>query len=281
MRKMRPASFDTFHACTSMAFSSSDEDQQPPIRYRVTKIPKRAGAFRHIYIAHPEDNLRLRGLLPKLEKVLASADGCRANYAFERGKNCALNAFQHLGRRYTLSMDLEDFFDSVTPSHVADLLPPSIIQQCFIDGNPKQGLPTSPLIATIAFLACDKLIVQLLSKLGVEAIYTRYADDLIFSFDDIAHRGKILTIVRQVLETHGFRLNSRKTRLQDAKNGRRVVTGIALDQLGLHSTRRIKGKMRAACHQNKADSLRGLTEWSKCKLPAAITQPANPTSERQ
>lgn len=253
-----------------MASFSSAKLDHPPIRYRVVQIPKRAGAFRHIYIASPEDSLRLCGLLPELEELLASADSCCVNYAFERGKNCALNAFQHLGRRYTLSMDLEDFFDSVTPGHVADLVPQSIIQQCFIDGNPKQGLPTSPLIATIAFLPCDKLIVQMLKKLGVEATYTRYADDLIFSFDDSASNGKILTIVRQVLDRYGFRLNRRKTKLQDAKNGRRVVTGIALDETGLQSTRQTKRKMRAAAHQDKADSLRGLTEWSKCKLPGAV-----------
>lgn len=107
------------------------------MEYRVARVPKGGGTFREIYIASSEDNRRLRSLLPELERILASVDACRANYAFERRKNCALNAFQHIGHRYTLSMDLESFFDSITPKHVAGIIPDHVIEQCFIDGNPK------------------------------------------------------------------------------------------------------------------------------------------------
>jgi len=164
-------------------------------------------------------------------------------------------------------MDLEDFFGCVTPNHVAKIIPESIIQQCFIDGTAKQGLPTSPIIATIAFLPFDKRITNALAKIGIDAVYTRYADDLVFSFQDHNSAGKIKTVVRQIVTDGGFRMNETKTRLQDAKNGRKVITGIAIDHHGLHSTRRTKKKIRAALHQDNQDSLKGLTEWSKCKLP--------------
>jgi len=240
------------------------------MEYRIARVPKGAGTFREIYIASPENNRRLRGLLPELEKILASADVCRANYAFERGKNCALNALQHIGNRYTLSMDLENFFDSVTPKHVADIISDQIIEQCFIDGNPKQGLPTSPLVATIAFLPCDKKIIELLRKLEIRAVYTRYADDLVFSFDDRKDAGKIGVIVRQTVEKYGFKVNDRKTKLQDAKNGRTVITGVAIDARGIYPTRRTRKRIRAAIHQQNMESLRGLVEWSRCKLPVSI-----------
>lgn len=126
------------------------------------------------------------------------------------------------------------------------------------------------MIATIAFLPCDRRIVELLGKLDIRAVYTRYADDLAFSFDDRRQAGRIGVIVRQIVEKHGFKINDRKTKLQDAKNGRTVITGLAIDSRGIYPTRRTRKKIRAAIHQQNIQSLRGLVEWSKCKLPASI-----------
>lgn len=233
-------------------------------------MPKGNGKFRDLYIASREDNQELRQLLPELETILANIDKCGANYAFEKGKNCALNAFQHIGYRYTLSLDLENFFDSIGVQHVTGIIPNHIITQCFIDGSPKQGLPTSPLIATIAFVACDNRIIELLQKLNIRTVYTRYADDLVFSFDERKETGKIKVIVRQVLEKYGFKINERKTKLQDARNGRRIINGLAVDANGIYPTRRTKKKIRAAVHQQNRESLNGLGEWAKCKFPASV-----------
>lgn len=240
------------------------------LSYRVVRTPKASGGSRQIYIASPEDNKFLRSYLPVLESILVESDTYSVNHAFEKNKNCALNAFKHIGCRYVLSLDLEDFFDSVHPVHVSGIIPEHIIEQCFIEGSPRQGLPTSPLIATIAFLKCDEKIVQMLGKFGIPATYTRYADDLIFSFNERRHAGQIAVIVRQTVEQYGFKINKTKTRLQDAKNGRVIITGIAVDSNGLHPTRRIKKKIRAAIHQENVGSASGLLEWSKCKLPNAL-----------
>lgn len=242
--------------------------QNDKMKYRVARISKGNGKFREIYIASKEDNARLRDLIPELEDILAKSDDYKANYAFQSGKNCALNAVQHIGYKYTLSMDLENYFDSISPGHVEKLIPHSIVKQCFIDGNPKQGLPTSPIISVIAFLSCDRQIIEALNKLSIDAVYTRYADDLVFSFDNPKNEGRIRFIVRQIVEKDGFKINDKKTKLQDAKNGRIIITGIAVDKRGLHATRRTKKKMRAAIHQKNESSLSGLSEWSKCKLPA-------------
>lgn len=240
------------------------------MEYKVARIPKGNGKFRCIYIASEKDNLQLRSLIPELERILEKSDTSKVNYAFQRDKNCALNALQHIGYRYTLSMDLENFFDSISPEHVEGVIPDSIINQCFIDGNPKQGLPTSPIISIIAFLSCDKNIVETLNKLNINAVYTRYADDLIFSFNDQKDEGKIRFVVKQIVEKHGFRINEKKTKLQNSKNGRIIITGMAVDNKGIYATRRTKKKIRAAVHQNNERSVVGLIEWSKCKLPSAF-----------
>lgn len=253
-----------------MAFTYAPGNVGRDLECRLARIPKGGGGYREVYIAAPDDKKRLRALLPELEGLLAKIDICGANYAFEKGKNCALNALQHIGYRYTLSMDLKDFFDSVTPQHVAGVLPDALIAQCFLNGSPKQGLPTSPLVATIAFLPCDKKIKELLSKLAIPAIYTRYADDLIFSFDDRKCAGKIRVVVSQTVERYGFEINAQKTKLQDSRNGRRIITGIAVDQKGIYPTRQTRRKLRAAAHQQNKANLLGLEEWSKCKLPLSM-----------
>lgn len=237
------------------------------MQYRIVRLAKGNGSYREIAIPSKEDRLRLRGLLPELERILDRLDKQRANYAFQRNRNCAQMALRHVGYRYTLSMDLKDFFESVTSAHVQRVVPNAILQQCLIDGRAKQGLPTSPIISTIAFLPVDMRISAALDKLRLGAVYTRYADDLVFSFDDHKVAGRIQTAVRQIVSECGFRVNERKTRLQDARNGRTVITGISVDRHGLHATRRTKKRLRAAVHQENQDSLAGLAEWAKCKLP--------------
>lgn len=243
------------------------------MQYRVARIPKGTGKFREVYIASKKDARRLRELLPLLEDILIDTDNEEVNYAFVKGRNCALNALQHTGLRYTLSLDLKDFFANVRREHVSHIIPSDILDQCLIDGVPHQGLPTSPLIATIAFLACDQKILDSLNKNGIKSVYTRYADDLTFSFNDINHKEAILTIARKSIEYFGFKINERKTTLQDCNNGRVIITGIAIDGNNIQSTRRTRRKIRAAKHQNNLESMHGLIEWSKCKLPRSIEIP--------
>ena len=73
--------------------------------------------------------------------------------------------------------------------------------------------------------------------------------------------------LRKICQNNGFIINERKTRIQSHVSGRRVISGISVDKFNLYPTRKTRKKIRAAAHQNNASSLRGLTEWSKCKLP--------------
>lgn len=235
--------------------------------YRIASVPKGKGKYRKIYILSESRKESIRSLLPELENILSNIECQNINYAFQKGKNCALHAYRHIGYEYTLSMDLENFFESVSEKHVRGIVPKDIIDECFIDGAPQQGLPTSPIISSIAFSSCDKKILNALNNFGINAVYTRYADDLVFSFNDRKLETKIKLLVRQVVESAGFKLNEKKTKLQSATNGRVIITGVAIDRNGLHASRKTKRKIRAAIHQNNINSAKGLVEWSKCKLP--------------
>lgn len=240
------------------------------MEYKTIRIPKKNGLYRLVYSVDDHTKNELRELLPSLERILLKLDKLNINYGFLKGKNCVLNAFQHIGYNFTLSMDLTDFFDSVNKHHLEGIVDDDILNKCLIEGTPKQGLPTSPLLANIAFVIFDKKIFHALQKLGLNFIYTRYADDLTFSFNIQNDSGKIQFVVNQILRSSGFSINLKKTKLQNAKNGRRIITGVGVDMDGIHPTRKTRKKIRAALHQKDISSLIGLTEWEKCKFPNRI-----------
>ncbi len=230
-------------------------------------ISKKNGKFRRIFSLYREQKSHLRKLIPYLEKVLLQHNVHKVNYAFIRNRNCVEHAMQHIAYKYTLSMDLENFFESVNRDHISKYLNEDIMDQCFISGAPQQGLPTSPIIANLAFLDCDKDILDTLKKNNILSTYTRYADDLVVSFDNKRDIGKIIFILSNIANKAGFKVNKKKTKIQNINNGRIVITGVAIDNKGVHPTRKTLKKIRAAKHQNNKTSLLGLTEWAKCNLP--------------
>jgi hypothetical protein len=139
---------------------------------------------------------------------------------------------------------------------------------CFPDGAARQGLPTSPALANIAARNLDNEILKLRGsgRFGKLFVYTRYADDLTFSFDNIYLAETLMKKVPQIVESQGFRINPTKTKLQWAGAGRRMITGVAVDKT-IHVPREIKRRIRAAKHQNNKKQINGLSEWAKLKLP--------------
>lgn len=240
--------------------------------FNTVEIPKGNNGSRLIYVPDSEFLELLRSHLPYLEKRFFELDVNRVNYGFTKGKNCVLNALQHVGYGYTASYDLLDFFDSVTEMHLSKHIQKEVLNDCLVDGAPRQGLPTSPLLANIAFTNADRKIIDGLKQLGVDGKYTRYADDLSISFNRREDYGKITFLVDSIVRHNGFLLNQKKTFLQSAKNGRVVITGVAIDENGVHPTRKSMKKLRAALHQRRLGSARGLNEWVKCKLPKTFLE---------
>lgn len=227
----------------------------------VVKIPKGNGKFRVIY----NPNFALREVLAGHSQIIRDAMLSRCSFrvchGFMPGRSPATNASYHVGYQYTLSMDLKDFFDTVTESHLTSTLPTNVVSDCLWAGAARQGLPTSPMLANIAAAPMDDKIIQYLEYRKIPAVYTRYADDLTVSSDDrelvLSLRGTIQTIAAD----HGFVVNNKKTEFQSASNGRRHVTGLVVDDK-VHVPRRLRRKARAASHQGHYGSAAGLTSWA-------------------
>jgi len=251
----------------------------------LARIPKRNGTYRVICVPDAPLKASLRGLLSALESKAEEFCPEGVCHGFMRGRSPVTNARMHIGHQFTLSMDLKDFFDSVKPQMVSGKLSKQELEACFIDpgdglgARPLQGLPTSPVVANIAAADMDKAILKALKKHTEQVVYTRYADDLTFSFDSAETAEFLKRKIPEIVNRCGFRLAAHKTRLMSAKAGRRHVTGVAVDDDGVHPTRRIKRRLRAAKFQAAhgkpwaARAAKGLEEWSKLKLPKPKPEP--------
>lgn len=278
---------------------------------KIFKIKKKSGKWRTIYAPSPDEKEACLEVLPSIAATARSLDTEGTQHGFTKGRSPVTNALAHVGWGYTLSMDLEDFFDSVTPDHVAagergTGFSYSTDGDLFFDGAARQGLPTSPALANLAAAPMDADIHSLNRKarFGKLFHYTRYADDLAFSFNLQSVGLMLLREVPKIIEAHGFKLNTDKTHWQCAKAGRRMITGAAVDNF-LHVPRETKRRIRAAAHQLETGRLtkrtlrklvirqmrkgrdvslrtllrqqhEGLSEWAKLKLPAGYKPEVKP-----
>lgn len=253
----------------------------------VKKPKKKRGEYRTIYCPSKKEKQKFRDILSDLENCFFAQEkkilGETKNiiiHGFVPNRSIITNAECHCGFDYTINFDLQDFFDTVSPQNVKDLLPQDIINQCFIDLAPRQGLPTSPLIANIAALKLDRAILRFIGKRNLDVVYTRYADDLSFSYTEQTNKDFIskndqekslheflIRNIPNIISKNGFKSNKRKIHFQSSKFGRRNITGIKVDEK-IHPSREIKRKIRAAHHQKNESSLVGLQEFAKLKKPS-------------
>jgi hypothetical protein len=90
--------------------------------------------------------------------------------------------------------------------------------------------------------------------------------------DDLKHVRD--TIAPAAVAAMGWRINRRKTRMQDARAGRRIVTGVAIDGDRLVIPRRVRRRLRAAWYNDpRSMRTRGLLEWAQLKPPSASPKP--------
>lgn len=274
---------------------------------KVFELLKPNGKTRKIYSPDKNEKRTLRSIVPQLNLLAEKLDVFRVQHGFTEGRSPVTNAKSHIGWQFSLCFDLSDFFDSVTETMVVNAIPisPELerlrcirLETLFPDGAARQGLPTSPALANIAASPMDAEIMGLLKASRFSKppfVYTRYADDLTFSADHWPVIQMLLERIPQIVEKHGFKLNEAKTKIQCAKAGRRMITGVAVGETDVYVPRETRRKIRAGLHQTRDGlrrrnirrmlfksrqwrrrlplvvrlrlSVRGLQEWAKLKLP--------------
>jgi RNA-directed DNA polymerase len=227
-----------------------------PEKYRIYSkfdIAKRSGGPRQI--SAPPTGLKI--LQSKLNHVFQLVyPQKKSAHGFIRQRSIVSNAQRHVNKRWVLNIDLADFFPSINFGRVRGMLettPYSLPREvantlaaiCCDANSPNrplpQGSPSSPMVSNMLCAKLDAKLETLARKHACR--YTRYADDITFSSDEIAFPTQLAvrnggwvgaditvgTELRSIIEDNGFALNDRKQRLH-GDTGRQEVTGLVVNK---------------------------------------------------
>ncbi|MBZ4397955.1 MULTISPECIES: reverse transcriptase family protein [unclassified Myxococcus] len=217
----------------------------PGSGYVEFEAPKRSGGVRRICAPREKLKSAQRALLEGLLAHLPTHD---AVHGFVPGRSTVTNANAHVGANVVVRVDLEDFFPTVHYRRVKGLFEaygyndevastlaglttwrPRLSDGTVVwPGVLPQGAPTSPAIANLVCRRMDARLHALATKAG--AAYTRYADDLSFSFAKPPEKlGRFFWWVNAILQQEGFTENAPKRRVM-RQAGRQRVTGLTVNQ---------------------------------------------------
>jgi retron-type reverse transcriptase len=248
---------------------ASDHKEGP---YTTYTIPKRDGSDRKICAPKKQLKWVQRQIL---KHILSKVTPHPAAHGFVNGRSTVSNATPHVGHELVVKFDLKDFFPTVHYFRVMGLfanlgypfgncmfgtsdesnqVAPVLARLCCYTPDPKkwgtavlpQGAPTSPAISN---LMCRRLDARLggLAEAN-KGTYTRYADDLTFSFPSAEglNLGRFRWWVDQVCHQEGFTINQEKFRVI-RNSQRQVVTGIVVND-ALRVPRELRRELRAILH---------------------------------
>ena len=168
-------------------------------------------------------------------------------HGFVKGRNIKSNANQHLSKRNILSVDIKNYFESITSSMISDCLidlgfqkhiAEWIVLFTTLDGYLVQGFSTSPILANLVTKKLDDKLQELCTS---DHTYTRYADDLYFSSNSDLPDLKLIT---ETVENFGFTLNNDKTKFMK-RGSHQYVTGLTVfDNVSARISKKTKRNIR-------------------------------------
>lgn len=218
----------------------------PESFYYEFSIPKRKGGERVISTPYPSLKYIQKWILKNiLEKVKVT----ESSYAFVKGKTIIDNANQHLENKCLLKMDLKDFFPSIKINRVIALfqylgypyhIAYSLAALCCKDDSLPQGASTSPYLSNLIAYKLDKRI-SAFAKLN-RLTYTRYADDIALSGDNIT--SYTTSYIGWIITNEGFVVNKKKTQLIDGFDKQKIITGISISGKKLSLPKRTKRQLK-------------------------------------
>ncbi|MRV73566.1 hypothetical protein GJ700_17780 [Duganella sp. FT92W] len=241
--------------------------------YRSFKIPKRRGGNREISAPFPFLANIQKAIANKLRDRIPSSDNA---FAYREGRNAIMHASTHLGNRELLTVDIRDFFGSITRQQIHQSL-----LECNFDGNFShissllstlhgtlpQGGCASPILSNLVFYSLDIRLARLASALDIT--YSRYADDLAFSGDYIPRN--LPRMVEKIIKEKGFALNNEKTKLK-IFGARKIITGVSISSGKPKAPRQFVRALRAEVHalENNKNRLHSLTVFDPLRYERVL-----------
>lgn len=260
--------------------------------YSTFEINKKSGGKRKIMA--PDG--KLKTLQQRLKVLLESVYLPKKQVmAFVSGRSILSNARKHTRKKYVFNIDLEDFFPTITFARVRGMLvaKPYSLQPAVatviahlatVNGHLPQGSPCSPILSNMICSSMDRQLLSLAKKFRAE--YSRYADDMTFSFyDDLRFISEEIVIcikgdgasnhyhcmvglgLDSIIKTNGFKVNLAKVRMQ-SRYERQVVTGLVVNKKANVDRQYIR-KTSAMIFSIEKDGL----EHARKKFKAAVGNP--------
>lgn len=225
--------------------------------YRSFSVPKRNGELRKIESPasglkriQKSLNFQLQGVYLSMrpENVHGFIIRPAGNY---EPFGIVSNARAHISRPYVMNLDIRDFFHSFraidvrnlfrgAPFHFPEALSNLLAMLTTWHDILPVGAPTSPVISNLLSNNLDKKLAEFAAD--NEGIYTRYADDITFSFCKRIDENVILGI-RKIITDSGLVVNDSKFRIR-SDNSRQSVTGLIVNEK-VNVDRRYIRKVRA------------------------------------
>ncbi|MFT3691892.1 MAG: reverse transcriptase family protein [Kofleriaceae bacterium] len=240
------------HDITKLRWLAYHRDVDSGTHYKRWTVPKRDGSPRLISAPKPDLKAVQRWIAKEVTEHLPVHG---AAHGFLVGRSIATNAQVHAGAKVLVKMDIKDFYPTVTWRRVKGLLRRAGLSEqiatlmallCtesprqevvthgktyYVATGPRslpQGAPTSPSITNALCLRMDARLTGLAAKLG--ARYTRYADDLAFSWhgEAPAEIGALMKATMAIVRAEGFSIHPKKTRVMRS-GARQQLTGMVVN----------------------------------------------------
>jgi RNA-directed DNA polymerase len=172
-------------------------------------------------------------------------------FGFVPGRSHIDAAQKHLSAKWVYSLDIENFFPSVSSQKVKEALKTlgystdqsiNILSNlCCLNGNLVQGSPASPILSNIVLKSLDDQLTKFSNENGIT--FTRYADDLVFS-GNTSVADDILPHLRTLIENDGWRISERKVEFSKLPQ-RLKVHGLLVHGEKVRLTKGYRNKLRA------------------------------------
>lgn len=194
--------------------------------------------------------------------IASAVDFGPAVFGFVRGRSAADAAHVHCGADWVYSVDIADFFPSVTPGQVCESLQEIgyseasaqlVANLATLNEGLAQGSPASPVLSNLVFRRTDGLLGQLATE--CDSRFTRYADDIVFSgVGDFPSR--MPDAVAGIVSQMGWKLAPSKVHL-GIRPRRLKVHGLLVNGANVRLTKGYRNRIRAFKHLLNVQKIRG------------------------
>jgi hypothetical protein len=236
---------------TSQAFADllKTGSLYPHFHYRPFTRPKKDGTRREIV----EPDARLKRVQREIVTRYLQEEPHDAAIAYRRKKSVADHVWAHADADWLVTADVQDFFPSTSAGRVEDWWRQRVGDEpgrvltllTTFRGALPQGAPTSPTLSNLINFEMDEKLTNRAQLAG--ARYTRYCDDLVFSWRlGAVPPSDFETAVRATLSEFGYTLHPAKGWRLHSRLDEPEITGAILTRYGrVRLPERLRKKMRA------------------------------------